>query len=151
WEERLRELTEQDIRVCLPRRTLPLAKKVALELVLVPPGSFRMGSPRREPLRCDDEKQHQVTLTKGFWLGIHPITQPQWRAIMDSNPSEFKGRARPVERTPWEDCQEFCARVSQRRGLRMRLPTEAQWEYACRAGTTTAFSFGNLVSTDRAN
>jgi uncharacterized protein (TIGR02996 family) len=151
WESRLRELTEQGVRVCLPRRTVRLIDGVEMEMVLVPPGSFRMGSPEDEPSRCEDEHQHTVTLTRGFWLGIHPVTQPQWQAIMGDNPSAFPGDRRPVERTPWEDCQEFCARLRRRPGLPFRLPTEAEWEYACRAGTTTAFSFGNVVSTDRAN
>jgi len=92
-----------------------------------------------------------VTLSRGFWLGSHPVTQSQWQAVMDGNPSSFRGPDRPVEQVSWEECQEFCRRLGARDAQHYRLPTEAEWEYACRAGTTTAFAFGETLSSDQAN
>lgn len=110
-----------------------------------------MGSPPREVERFNDEVQHRVTLTRGFYLGIHPVTQAQWQAVMGDKPSYFKGDNRPVEQISWDDCEAFCARLGQLTGKRFRLPTEAEWEYACRAGTTTPFHFGDTISTNQAN
>ncbi len=101
-----------------------------------------MGSP--SGVGDDDERpQHRVTITKGFFLGVHQVTQAQWQAVMGSNPSHFKGDNRPVEQVSWKDCQEFCRKLGERDGKRYRLPTEAEWEYGCRAGTTTEYSSGN--------
>src|SRR5262249_9745907 len=86
--------------------------------------------------------QHRVTL-RAFYLGIYPVTQAQWDAVMASNPSHFKGPDRPVESVPWDDCEAFCRKLTELTGHLCRLPTEAEWEYACRAGTTTAYSFGD--------
>ncbi len=116
-----------------------------------PPGTFLMGSPASEPERSDDETQHRVTLTRGFWMGVTPVTQAEWQAVMGSNPSNFKGENLPVENVSWDDCQEFCKKLGEMVGKRFRLPTEAEWEYACRAGTTTPFHFGNTISTEVAN
>ncbi len=110
-----------------------------------------MGSPRSEEQREDNETQHRVTLTKGYWLGIHPVTQAQWQAVMNGNPSKFKGDNHPVEMVSWDDCGSFCKKLGEKTGTRFRLPTEAEWEYACRAGTTTPFHFGETISTDEAN
>jgi formylglycine-generating enzyme required for sulfatase activity len=103
-----------------------------------PAGTFQMGSPASEEGRSNDEgPQHEVQLTKGFWLGATPVTQRQWEAVTGENPSEFKGPDRPVEQVSWEDCAAFLGKVNARcPGLDLRLPTEAEWEYACRAGTT---------------
>jgi formylglycine-generating enzyme required for sulfatase activity len=121
----------------------------------VPPGTFLMGSPPgeegREPYQGADETQHRVTLTRGFFLGVHPVTQAQWKEVMGNNPSHFKEKTLPVEQVSWDDCREFCRQLSERDGKRYRLPTEAEWEYACRAGTTTPFHFGETISTDQAN
>jgi formylglycine-generating enzyme required for sulfatase activity len=117
----------------------------------VPPGSFLMGSPPDEPERYDDEMQHRVTLTKGFWLAVTPVTQAQWQAVMGSNPSHFQGDNLPVEQVSWDDCQEFCRQLGEKLGQRFRLPTEAEWEYACRAGTATPFHFGATISVEQAN
>jgi formylglycine-generating enzyme required for sulfatase activity len=108
----------------------------------IPPGTFLMGSPATEAGRASEETQHRVTLTRGFWLGIHPVTQTEWQAVMDDNPSQFREGNRPVEQVSWDDCQEFCRKLGARTGKRFRLPTEAEWEYACRAGTTTAYYTG---------
>ena len=107
-----------------------------------PAGTFMMGSSEDEKGRDDDEKQHQVTLTKGFWMMETEVTQKQWKAVMGTNPSWFKGDDLPVEQVSWNDCQKFCKKCTQL-GLPVQLPTEAQWEYACRAGTTGAHA-GNL-------
>ena len=107
-----------------------------------PPGTFMMGSPESEKERDDVETQHIVTLTKGFWMMETQVTQKQWEAVMGDNPSYFKGDDLPVEQVSWFDCQEFCKKCSEL-GLPVQLPTEAQWEYACRAGTTGAYA-GNL-------
>lgn len=117
-----------------------------------PAGSFLMGSDHEEAY-CEEKPVHRVTLTKGFFIGIHPITQAQWKAVMGENPSCFKGSDRPVENVSWDDAKEFCRKLTARVAGRVtiRLPLEAEWEYACRAGTTTEFHFGNLINTSRAN
>jgi sulfatase modifying factor 1 len=102
-----------------------------------PPGKFLMGSPASEEGRFSDEAQHPVELTRGFWMGETPVTQALWQAVMGDNPSKFKGPTRPVEMVSWEDCERFFAKANRgREGLGLRFPTEAEWEYACRAGTT---------------
>ncbi|MBR0238567.1 MAG: formylglycine-generating enzyme family protein [Thermoguttaceae bacterium] len=107
-----------------------------------PAGTFTMGSPESEEERDDDEAQHRVTLTKGFWIMETEVTQKQWIMIMGNNPSNFEGDDLPVENVSWNDCQEFCKRCA-RLGMSVQLPTETQWEYACRAGTTEPYA-GNL-------
>jgi len=116
------------------------------------PGRFLMGSPESEPDRDSDETQHEVILTRGFWLGETPVTQALWQAAMGGIPSRFKGPDRPVEEVSWEDAQGFIARLNgERDDLFLRLPSEAEWEYACRAGTTTPFWFGEQITTEQAN
>jgi len=120
----------------------------------IPPGTFMMGSPGDEPERDDDETLHRVTLTRGFWLADTAVTQELYEAVMGKNPSHFKGRNRPVEEVSWRDCQEFFKKLKtlpETRDLSFTLPTEAQWEYACRAGTTTPFSFGDNITPDQVN
>jgi len=146
-EGRLRDLLESGVKPVGPFWT----NSIGMRFTCIPPGTFLMGSLPTEEERRDDETQHQVTLTKGFLLGVYPVTQAQWRAVMWNNPSYFKGDDRPVEQVSWEDCQEFCQKLSKREDKRYRLATEAQWEYACRAGTTTPFYFGETISTDQAN
>ena len=121
---------------------------IGMELMLIPPGEFLMGSPAFEDGRGDDETQHKVTLTKPFFMGITEVTQAQFFRVLRKNPSKFKAAKHPVETVTWDEAVEFCARLSdlpaeKRVGRVYRLPTEAEWEYACRAGTTTAYSFGN--------
>ena len=115
-----------------------------------PAGTFMMGSPKSEEGHADREKQHKVTLTKGFWMMETQVTQKQWKAVMGNNPSNFKGDDLPVEMVSWNDCQEFCKKCVSL-GLLVQLPTEAQWEYACRAGSTTAYFWGNALNGDKAN
>ncbi len=129
---------------------------VTLEMVKVAAGSFVMGSPETELGRCADEKQHPVTLTHDFWLGKCAVTQRQWAALMGDNPSYFReGDEHPVEEVSWDDARKFCAKLNELyqgrlpAGYAFDLPTAAQWEDACRAGTTTAFNDGSdLTSLD---
>ena len=117
-----------------------------MEFVWIEPGVFRMGSPSRESGRVSDEGPlHEVEISRGFWLGAYEVTQGEWEAVMGSNPSYFKGDARrPVERVSWDDVQEFIAKLNAASGASVyRLPSEAEWEYACRAGTQTRWSFGD--------
>jgi len=127
--------------------TVDLGNGVTMELVLIPAGSFMMGSPDSDPDASSLEKPpHEVTITKPFYLGKYEVTQDQWEAVMGSNPSRRKGRQNPVEIVSWNDCQTFISKLNERsasNGVKFGLPTEAQWEYACRAGTTTRFSFGD--------
>ena len=116
-----------------------------MELVYCPFGEFMMGSPTTEEGRVINETQHRVRLTKSFWLGKYPVTQAQWKSVMGNNPLGFKGDDRPVECVSWDDCQQFIAKVNAALNCGARLPTEAEWEYACRAGTTGAYGgTGNL-------
>ena len=111
-----------------------------------------MGSPDHEPDRSGDERQHQVLLTRGLWLADTTCTQALWKAVMGENPSRFKGAERPVEQVDWEQVQAFIGRLNAAvPGLDLRLPTEAEWEYGCRAGTATPFSFGKTITTDQVN
>ncbi|MGF1580956.1 MAG: SUMF1/EgtB/PvdO family nonheme iron enzyme [Gemmataceae bacterium] len=147
-EERLRELVlVEKLDPVMPRYT----NEIGMEFVWIPPGKFLMGSPEDEPERDDNEPQHEVTLTKGFWLQTTTVTQRHWEHVMGESPSEFRGPDLPVEMVSWNDCQEFCQRLTERTERPIVLPTEAQWEYACRSGTTTPFWFGQTISTDQVN
>ena len=128
-----------------------LGNNVTLEMVQVPGGKFTMGSPSSEEGRASDESpQHEVTVPE-FFMSKYQVTQAQYEAIMGSNPASFKGANRPVERVSWDDAVEFCKKLSQETGRTYRLPSEAEWEYACRAGTTTPFYFGETITTDLVN
>ena len=140
----------------LSRKTVELAKGVPADFVFIHPqevaqDGFLMGSPTSEAGRNDDETQHRVKLTRGFWLQTTVVTQQQWKSVMRGNPSIFKNRKNyPVDSVSWDDCQQFIDRLRQH-GIPARLPTESEWEFACRAGTTTPFSFGETISTQQAN
>jgi formylglycine-generating enzyme required for sulfatase activity len=110
-----------------------------------------MGSPESESGRSGDEHHHQVTLTRPYYLGVYPVTQEEYERVMGSNPSGFKGKRHPVENVSWDDAMAFIAQLNtlaskKSLGGSYRLPTEGEWEYACRAGTTTAYSFGDSES-----
>lgn len=153
---------------------------VKLEMVLVPAGKFKMGFTKKEmedfkvDLQEDFKKalkkelgkeeldivdlimsfqgkQHEVTLTKPFYMGKYEVTQEQWKAVMGKNPSEEKGAKLPVTDVSWEDCQEFIKKLNKKTDGGYRLPTESEWEYGCRAGTTTAYSFGDKITPKDAN
>ncbi len=128
-----------------------LGQGINLEMVLIPAGKFMMGSPQSEKGRRDNEKQHEVTLTKSFYLGKYQVTQQQWEAIGLENLSVVKGANLPVTNVSWIDCQEFIKKLNEKTIGGYRLPTEAEWEYACRAGTNTAYSFGNEITPKDAN
>jgi uncharacterized protein (TIGR02996 family) len=156
-EGRVQTLLTEGIQTVRPRRALG-----GIEFAWIHPGSFLMGSPDSEKGRDDNEQQHRVTLTAGFWMGIYPVTQEQWQKVMGDNPSDFSrtGRGKdavkqigeadlarfPVENVSWDLAQEFCAKLSERLSQGVSLPTEAQWEYACRAGTTSPFHFGAVLN-----
>ena len=137
-----------------------LGDGIQLEMVLIPSGRFMMGSPKNEREQSGrEEPQHEVNVN-AFFMGKYPVTQMQWEAVvalpqvnreLKPDPSRFKGENRPVERVSWYDAVEFCDRLSQYTGREYRLPTEAEWEYACRAGTQTPFHFGETLATDLAN
>ncbi len=143
-----------------------LGKDISLEMVLIPAGTFMMGTPESEKDELDlerdefgfNETQHEVTLTKPFYLGIYTVTQEQWEAVMGTgflwfggNPSSNKGAKLPVTNVSWEDCHKFIKKLNAKTKGGYRLPTEAEWEYACRAGTTTAYSFGDSLTKADAN
>jgi formylglycine-generating enzyme required for sulfatase activity len=127
-------------------KTVTLPGGAKMEMIWCGPGSFLMGSPVTEVGRFEDEPQHKVTLTKGFWLGKDEVTQAQWESVMGSNPSRFKGNKRPVDNVSWVDCQQFIRKANAALDMTLRLPTEAEWEYACRAGSTGAVAgSGNIA------
>jgi len=145
-DEARRRQVEAAARLGVPvEKVVDLGDGVKLELVLVPGGRFRMGSPAKEKDREGNEAQHWVVITRPFYVGKYEVTQEVWEKVMGANPSMFKAAKNPVEMVTWEDCQEFLKKLN---GLgkeqgQFRLPTEAEWEWACRAGTRTRFCFGD--------
>jgi len=128
-----------------------LGNGISLEMVEIPGGKFAMGSPKGEKEQYPDEvPQHTVTI-QPFFIGKFAVTQEQYQVITGKNPSNFKGAKRPVESVSWDLAIAFCDQLSQKTGKMYRLPTEAEWEYACRAGTTTPFNFGETMTTEIAN
>ena len=129
---------------------MDLGNGVKLEMVLIPAGEFMMGSPDSEENAEPEEKpQHRVRITKPFYVGKYLVTQEQWEAVMGSKPSHFNGPKNPVEEISWDDCQQFLEKLTAKistQGGTFVLPTEAQWEYACRAGSTTRYCFGDEES-----
>ncbi|MCU0570386.1 MAG: SUMF1/EgtB/PvdO family nonheme iron enzyme [Oculatellaceae cyanobacterium Prado106] len=128
-----------------------LGNGVTLEMVVIPGGTFRMGSPENEKERGNDESPQRTVTVPSFLMGRYAVTQRQYEAIANKNPSGFKGANRPVEKVTWNDAQAFCGTLSEKTGRNYRLPSEAEWEYACRAGTTTPFHFGETLTSKLAN
>ena len=131
-----------------PTLTLDLGGGVTWEGVLIPAGSFVMGAPpseSRNEIEAMLEKPHTVRLTRPFYIGKYELTQAQYERIMDANPSVTKGSTLPVHNVSWQNAQEFCQKASAKTGRRVDLPTDAQWEYACRAGTRTVYCSGNTI------
>ena len=131
-----------------------------IETILIPAGTFLMGSPENEPDRWEDGGPQHEVFVSSFLMGRYPVTQAQWRVVagwdkverdLKPDPSHFKGDNLPVEQVNWYEAIEFCQRLSDRTGRNYQLPSEAEWEYACRAGTTTPFHFGETLTTDLAN
>jgi uncharacterized protein (TIGR02996 family) len=153
-EVRLQELLASGVRPWAPLRT----NSIGMQFALIRPGTFLMGSPDSEAERYSDEGPvHEVEITSPFYLGVHPVTQAQFKKVMGKGPSHFSGNPQhPVEQVSWDDAVELCQRLSdmaeeKRRKRLYRLPTEAEWEHACRAGTTTPFAFGDSLSSAQAN
>ena len=133
-----------------------LKNSIGMEFASIPAGKFLMGSPETEKERDQDETRHEVTLTRGFLMGIHEVTQAQYEQVMGQNPSNFKGATLPVETVSYDDAMAFCKKLSdlppeKASGRKYRLPTEAEWEYCCRAGTSTPFHFGQELNGTQAN
>ena len=127
-----------------------ITNSIGMKLVLIPAGTFTMGSPVGEVGRFPGETPHEVTISKSYYLCANEVTQGEYEKVMGNNPSEFKGAKNPVEMVNWEDAVSFCAKLSEvpeekAAGRVYRLPTEAEWEYACRAGSTTSYSFGETA------
>jgi uncharacterized protein (TIGR02996 family) len=142
WEERLRQLWLEGVEPCQP--VLPGPE--GMSFVLIPPGSFWMGATDGEEwMDADESPRHLVRLTRGFLMNAHPVSRGQWRAVMGRQPNRQSGWRLPVEMVSHEEAREFCARLTEQLGRLVRLPTEAEWEYACRAGTTTPFCSGSGV------
>ncbi|HOX07295.1 MAG TPA: formylglycine-generating enzyme family protein [Planctomycetota bacterium] len=144
-DEAKRRQAEAAAKLGVPvEKTVDLGDGVKLELLLIPAGRFKMGSPADEKARDEDEMQHWVVITRPFYIGKYEVTQEQWEKVMGTNPCEFKGVKNPVSNVSWNSCQEFGRKLN---GLgidkgQFRLPTEAEWEWACRAGTRTRFCSG---------
>jgi uncharacterized protein (TIGR02996 family) len=149
WQARVTELLVTGVRPCVPRHALALPGGVPLVGAFIAPGSFVRGG----AFQHSENPAHRVTLTRGWYMGVFTVTQAQWGAVMGTDPSKFKGANRPVEMVSWDECQAFCDRATDHLDGRVvvRLPTEAEWGYACRAGTTTHFHFGAVPSTDLMN
>ncbi len=153
----------------VPAPDREITNSIGMKLVLIPAGKFLMGSPKDEQERRPDEEQHEVSITKPFYLGVYVVTQAEYEKVMGNNPSYFspqgyrKDRVKdmdtgqfPVEAVSWDDAVAFCKKLSElpeekKAGWVYRLPTEAEWEYACRAGTKTAFHYGDSLSSKQAN
>jgi len=135
----------------LPKETtIDLGNGVKLEMVKIPAGEYMMGSPNTDKDAPPSEKpQHRVRITRSFYLGRYPVTQEQWKAVMGNNPSNVQDPKNPVDSVTWDDCQTFLVKLNAKAGGqdgKFALPTEAQWEYACRAGSTTRYCFGDSES-----
>jgi formylglycine-generating enzyme required for sulfatase activity len=144
----------QEKAVASPREKF--TNSIGMEFASIPAGKFLMGSPKTEKERDPDETQHEVTLTQGFRMGVHEVTQAQYEQVMGKNPSFSKGATLPVEQVSYDDALAFCKKLSdlpaeKAAGHKYRLPTEAEWEYCCRAGTSTPFHFGNELNGTQAN
>jgi formylglycine-generating enzyme required for sulfatase activity len=120
-------------------------------MILIPQGKFIMGSPLLEPGHKDDELQHQVVFSRPYFIGKYEVTQEQWEAIMGDNPSQTKGAKLPVTNISWNDCQNFISKLNAKTESNYRLPTEAEWEFACRSGAKSAYSVGDKITKNDAN
>ncbi|MCY2969044.1 MAG: bifunctional serine/threonine-protein kinase/formylglycine-generating enzyme family protein [Planctomycetota bacterium] len=131
--------------------TVDLGRGVNLAMILIPQGKFIMGSPLSEPGHKDDELQHQVVFSRPYFVGKYEVTQEQWEAVMGDNPSQTKGAKLPVTNISWNDCQNFISKLNAKTESNYRLPTEAEWEFACRSGAKSAYSVGDKITKNDAN
>ena len=131
--------------------TVDLGRGINLAMILIPQGKFIMGSPLSEPGHKDDELQHQVVFSRPYFIGKYEVTQEQWEAVMGDNPSQTKGAKLPVTNISWNDCQNFISKLNAKTESNYRLPTEAEWEYACRSGSKSAYSVGDKITKNDAN
>lgn len=132
--------------------TLELGNGVTMKLTLIPAGKFMMSSPKDEMGRGEEEgPQHEVTISRPFYMGVYDVTQAQYEQVMGANPSRFKSSGNPVETVSWLEAVAFCEKLSRQTGRTVALATEAQWEFACRAGTATPFNTGATLAADQAN
>lgn len=145
--EKVAKGADADVGALHKDLTLELGKDVTMKLVLIPAGKFMMGSLDNEAdHQANESPRHEVAISKPFYLGVYEVTQQQYEAVMGANPSRFKGANNPVEQVAWADAVTFCKKLSAKTGKTVRLPTEAQWEYACRAGSKTRFGCGDTDS-----
>ncbi|MGL4550693.1 MAG: SUMF1/EgtB/PvdO family nonheme iron enzyme [Gemmataceae bacterium] len=142
-EARQRQLLRDGLVPRVPQRRVVLKDEVRLTLSLIPAGEFTMGRSEKASARGEEGPRHRVTLSRPYYIATTPVTQRQWAALMGSRPANHKGAGHPVERVNWDDCVGFCARLTERSGLTVRLPSEAEWEYACRAGSSADFYSGD--------
>lgn len=150
WDETIKVQTEAPAKGPETGKPIRIAD-LDMTLAPIPAGSFRMGSPANEKDRTDDETLHTVRISKPYWMATTEVTQGQYQRIMGTNPSHFQGDDKPVETVSWHDAVSFCENLTERErraghlpsGYEYRLPTEAEWEYACRAGSETRFYFGD--------
>jgi serine/threonine-protein kinase len=131
--------------------TADLGREVNLAMILIPQGKFVMGSPLLEPGHKDDELQHQVVFSRPYFIGKYEVTQEQWEAVMGDNPSQTKGAKLPVTNISWNDCKNFISKLNAKTESNYRLPTEAEWEFACRSGAKSAYSVGEKITKNDAN
>ena len=154
FDKKIRERLKERFGDAGKRMTVTI-KDVEYAFRRIPAGWFMMGSPADEPNRGNNESQRQVTLSKGFWMLETEVTQGMWMSVMGNNPSSNKGLNLPVTDVSWNDCQEYIKKLNELKvapaGYKFSLPTEAQWEYACRAGTTTAYYFDDMLTQQQAN
>lgn len=144
----------------VPKAGAEIVNGIAMKLVYIPPGKYQMGSPKGEKGRFEDEEQHEMEVARGFYLGKYEVTQEEYQKIVGKNPSAFRGPKFPVETVGWKDAKEFCRLLSIKEGKGgkdgkgpdgYRLPAEAEWEWACRAGTKSTYHFGDTISLEQAN
>jgi formylglycine-generating enzyme len=135
----------------VPPSTQPETNSLGMKFVLIPAGEFLMGYAPGEPGWAANEPQHKVRISKAFWFQATEVTQKQFAALIKGNNSAFSGDNQPVERVSWDEAVEYCRLLSVKEGKHYRLPTEAEWEYACRAGTTSPYNLGATISSDQAN
>jgi serine/threonine-protein kinase len=131
--------------------TVDLGKGVNLAMILIPQGKFIMGSPLSEPGHKSDEAQHQVVFSRPYFIGKNEVTQEQWETVVGDNPSQIKGAKLPVTNISWLDCQNFISKLNAKTESNYRLPTEAEWEFACRSGAKSAYSVGDKITKNYAN